>query len=161
MHDNVVSLRRNEEFEQRCAQWLRERVEWDAFEQVSERYIELMEVALKSDDVWEPIRVMARAERIMELYAAMWNDRWFPPLQRQLQDALYTAHRIARRLFIRRALTCSKEQQPHNDAMMKSGAWEGRGAIEDFDAVERHLDEGRRLLDGLGGSRRFVDANQT
>jgi hypothetical protein len=147
--DNVVSLCLDDEFEQRCAQWIQERVEWDAFTEISERYIELMQAALKSDDAWEPIRVMARCERIMRVYIALGNDTWLPPLQRRLQDALYLAHRQARRVFIRAALTGSGETTPY-DRDLESGKWkDGAEAEADRAAVERHLKEGARLFADL------------
>jgi hypothetical protein len=147
---DVVPLRPDDEFERRCVEWVKERVEWDAFEEVSGQYFRLMEEAMKSDDVWEPIRVMARAEKLMRLYISMFgHDRWLPPLQRQLQDALYIAHRKARRVFIRAALTGRKEETPY-DRDLESGKWDGRpDTEEDRRAVERHLNEGRRLFEGL------------
>ena len=149
MQDNVVPLCPDDEFEQRCAQWVQERNEWDAFTEISGHYIELMTEALESDDVWEPIRVMARCERIMRVYISTGNDRWFPPLQRQLQNALYLAHRRARRVFIRAALTGSGETTPY-DRDLKSGKWkDSADADEDRAAVERHLKEGTRLFAGL------------
>jgi hypothetical protein len=141
----VVPLYPDDEFEQRCAQWVQERVEFDAFEEIAGRYIELMDAALKSDDIWEPVRVTARCERIMRFYAAMWSDGRFPPFQRQLQDALYTAHRIARRLFVRQALT-GKGSLPSDIKIRKL---DGPEAEADRAAVERHLREGTRLLEGL------------
>jgi hypothetical protein len=41
MHD-VAPLRPDDAFEQKCAQWIQERVEKDAFMDISGRYIELM-----------------------------------------------------------------------------------------------------------------------
>jgi hypothetical protein len=146
----VVPLCPDDEFEQRCAQWARERVERDAFMEISGRYIELMEAALKSDDLWEPIRVTARCERIMRLYCAMWSDGRFPPFRRQLQDALHTAHRIARRLFVKRALTGKGKLLPPDVNIRKL---DGPEAEEDRAAVERHLREGARLLEGLTRSK--------
>ena len=146
MRDNVVPLVPDDEFEQRCAQWVQERIEKDAFFEISGRYIELMEAALKSNDLWEPIRITAKCERIMRLYCAMWKDGWFPPFRRQLQDALYTAHRKARRLFIRRALTGKGKPLP-SDVNIRT--LDGPEAEEDRAAVERHLREGTRLLEGL------------
>jgi hypothetical protein len=149
MQENVVPLCPGDEFEQRCASWVQERVEWDAFTEISGRYIELMTEALKSADVWEPIRVMARCEGIMRVYISMGNDRWLPPLQRQLQDTLYLAHRRARRVFIRAAMTGSGETTPY-DRDLESGRWDnGADVDEDRAAVERHLREGARLFEGL------------
>jgi hypothetical protein len=149
MQENVMPLCPDDAFEQRCASWVQERVEWDAFTEISGRYIELMTEALKSDDVWEPIRVMARCERIMGVYISTGNDRWFSPLHRRLQDTLYLAHRRARRVFIRAALTGRDEPTPY-DRDLQSGRLEnGPDAEEDRAAVERHLREGARLFEGL------------
>ena len=96
--------------------------------------------------MWEPIRVTAKCERIMRVYAAMWKDGWFPPFRQQLQDALCTAHRIARRLFIRQALTGKGKPLPSDIKIRKL---DGPQAEADRAAVERHLREGARLLEGL------------
>jgi hypothetical protein len=148
MRDNVVPLCADDEFEKRCEQWVQERIEWDSFEEISGRYIELMEAALKSDDVWEPIRVTARCERITRVYLGF-GDRWLSPFRRQLQDTLYTAHRIARRLFIRRALTGKGKETPFDADLKANGKWDTPDALADRAAVERHLREGSRLLEGL------------
>jgi hypothetical protein len=145
MHDNVVPLCPDDEFEQRCAQWVQERIRWDCFVEVSGQFIEQMEAALKSEDPWESARVMSRAERLMRLYIEMGDDRWLPPLHQQLRDTLHIAHRQARRLFIRQALTGKGTLPP--DVNIKT--LDGPEADEDRRAVELHLSEGRRLFDGL------------
>src|SRR5262249_43193641 len=123
----------------------KERDTWDVFEKISRTLLQQMTEALKSDDVWEPIRVMARTERLIRLYV-VWDDRWLPPLHRQLQSTLHAAHRVARRGFIRQALTGSKDELPP-DAKIKK--FDGPEAEEDRRAVERHLTEGARLFEGL------------
>jgi hypothetical protein len=73
------------------------------------------------------------------------------PLQtiRQLQTTLNWAFRIERRIYMRRSLTCSKQDIPVYQAKLQQ--WDGPGptATEDFRAAEAHLEQGADLFEGL------------
>jgi hypothetical protein len=125
-----------------------EGIQLEVFLEITSKLLEYVETALKEPDPWKPIRIMAQAERLLAEYIEF-NFHRLMPLQRQLQDTVFTAHRMARRAFIRRALTCPKEDQPFYDAFIKAGKLEGPGAVEDYEAVERHLDFGKKLMNGL------------
>src|SRR5215469_6389890 len=105
MRDNVVPLCADDEFEKRCEQWVAERDEWDVFKEISGEFIERVTVALKSEDPWEPIRIISRTERLMRFYMSIGHSKWLPALHQQLRDTLHAAHRKARRVAIRQALT--------------------------------------------------------
>ena len=118
------------------------------FLDIGHQILEHLETAVKNKDERMAFRVMAKGERILNEYVAE-GFSLCEPLQRQLQDSVFFSLRVMRREFIRRALTCAKEEQPQFDAFIKSGKLEGPGAVEDYEAVERHLDEGRALFDDL------------
>jgi hypothetical protein len=67
----------------------------------------------------------------------------------QLQTTLEWAFRIERRIYLRRGLTVSAQDYPGYQVKLK--LWEGPGpsGVEDFRAVERHLDQGADLFEGL------------
>ena len=73
------------------------------------------------------------------------------PLQiiRQLQTTLNWTFRIERRIYIRRALDCSKQDVPKYKASLE--LWDGPGptATEDFAAATAHLEQGADLFEGL------------
>jgi len=73
------------------------------------------------------------------------------PLQiiRQLQTTLNWAFRIERRIYIRRALGCSRQDVPAYKARLE--LWDGPGptATEDFVAATAHLEQGADLFEGL------------
>jgi hypothetical protein len=142
----VVQLCPDDEFEKKCEQWVAERDEWDVFKEISGEFIERLTVALKSEDQWEPIRIIARTERLMGFFMSIGHDRWLPSLHRQLRDTLHIAHRKARRVFIKRALTGKGRPLPPD---VNIRTLDGPEAEEDRAAVERHLREGTRLLEGL------------
>jgi hypothetical protein len=53
------------------------------------------------------------------------------------------------KIFYQSALTCSEEDRPFFDDYIRAGKLEGPGAVEDYEAVEAHLDFGKKLMDGL------------
>jgi hypothetical protein len=132
-----------------------ENIQLEVFLEITGRLMGYVEAALKEPDPWKPIRIMAQAERLLGEYIE-YNFHLLMPLQRQLQDTVFTAHRMARRFFIKRALTCSKEDQPFFDDYIRAGKLEGPGAVEDYEAVERHLDFGKKLMNGLVRKTRVV-----
>ena len=73
------------------------------------------------------------------------------PLQiiRQLQTTLNWTFRIERRIYIRRALGCSRQDVPTYKASLE--LWDGPGptATEDFRAAVVHLEQGADLFEGL------------
>jgi hypothetical protein len=120
-----------------------------AFIDITDQVIESISLALQSKgDPWRAIRVMASAEQIMDLYA---SHRFisFLPLQRQLQATLHSVWRMTRRRFIRAALRAPDHEYELYQRDFKSGIFDGEDALEDWHAVERHLDEGRALFDDL------------
>jgi hypothetical protein len=123
----------------------------EALLDISGQIIEHVEAALKRKDSQAAFRIMAKAERIVAEYIAE-GFFLFEPLQQQLRDGVYLWFRVMRREFIRRALT---EDRPEFDAFIKSGKLEGPGAIEDYEAVERYLDEGKALFDDLHKRRKL------
>jgi hypothetical protein len=123
-------------------------VQREVFFEITDQLFDYVGAAMKSKDSMQAVRIMAQGERVMREYIEVGFDL-LEPLQRQLRDTVLTLCRMSRRYFIKRALTCSKEQQPFYDDYMKSGKLDGPGAAEDFEAVERHLDEGRALFDDL------------
>ena len=146
MRDNVVPLCADDQFEKRCEQWVAERDEWDVFKEISGEFIERVTVALKSEDPWEPIRIISRTERLMRFYMSIGHSKWLPALHQQLRDTLHAAHRKARRVAIRQALTGKGKPLPPD---VNIRTLDGPEADEDRAAVERHLREGARLLEGL------------
>jgi hypothetical protein len=86
--------------------------------------------------------------RLLFQYATL-KDR--DPLQiiRQLQTTLNWTFRIERRIYIRRALGCSRQDVPAYKASLE--LWDGPGptATEDFAAATAHLEQGAGLFEGL------------
>jgi hypothetical protein len=81
-------------------------------------------------------------------YATL-KDRDALQIIRQLQTTLNWAFRIERRIYMRRALTCSKQDVPAYKASLE--LWDGPGptATEDFAAATAHLEQGADLFEGL------------
>ena len=81
-------------------------------------------------------------------YATL-KDRDALQIIRRLHSTLNWAFRIERRIYMRRALTCSKQDVPAYKASLE--LWDGPGptATEDFRAAEAHLEQGADLFDGL------------
>jgi hypothetical protein len=119
------------------------------FFEIMSQLIEHVEAALNErDDVWKPIRIMVQADRLIEEYTIE-GFVYLLPLQQRLQRAIYTACRMARRAFYRRALTCPPNEVAKYQADLQAGFLWDEKAEEDFAAAERHLADGTRLMDGL------------
>jgi hypothetical protein len=119
------------------------------FLEVSAQVYALLEAATKqTDDDWMPLRMMAKAEKLFAIYADEGFHR-FTPLAKQLRATLETAARTARRAFIKRALLCNKEEWPQFERGLERLDDRSKEAREDYDAACKHLDEGRRLMEGL------------
>jgi hypothetical protein len=98
----------------------------------------------------EIIRLAVCIEFSRQLFEyATLKDRDALQIIRQLQTTLDWAFRIERRIYIRRSLTCSKQDTPMYQANLH--LWDGPGptATEDFRAAEAHLDQGADLFEGL------------
>src|SRR5262249_1987544 len=120
-----------------------------AFKEITDQLFEHAYAALKDrDDHWKVFRIIARAERLLGIYTSENFDHLLP-IHRELQNTLHLAFRIVRRAFIRRALTCPEDQRAAYDEYIRSGKLEGPDAVADYEAVEKHLDEGRALYDDL------------
>jgi hypothetical protein len=118
------------------------------FLEITGQLIEYLSEAVKERDHKRGLRIMVQAERVMGEYTRE-GFYLLLPMQRDLRDAIYCAFRIARRLFIRKALLCPPEQIPQYQKDLEELGWCGPDATEDFRAVVRHLDEGTRLLGDL------------
>jgi hypothetical protein len=126
-----------------------EDIQLEVFLEITSKLLEYVEAALKErGDPLKPIRIFARTERLLAEYVE-YNFHRLMPLQRELRDVVHTACRMARRAFIKRALTCPEEDQPFYDDFIRAGKLEGPNAVEDYRAVERHLDFGKKLMNGL------------
>ena len=81
-------------------------------------------------------------------YATL-KDRDALQIIRQLQTTLNWTFRIERRIYIRRALGCSRQDVPAYKASLE--LWDGPGptATEDFVAATAHLEQGADLFEGL------------
>ena len=86
--------------------------------------------------------------RLLFDYATL-KDRDALQIIRQLQTTLNWTFRIERRIYIRRALGCSRQDVPAYNASLE--LWDGPGptATEDFVAATAHLERGADLFEGL------------
>ena len=86
--------------------------------------------------------------RLLFDYATL-KDRDALQIIRQLQTTLNWTFRIERRIYIRRALGCSRQDVPAYKASLE--LWDGPGptATEDFAAATAHLERGADLFEGL------------
>jgi hypothetical protein len=121
----------------------------DVFFEITSQLIKYLSAALKErDDVWKPFRIMAQAEKLMGEYTSE-GFYLLLPIQRDLQDTLHTAWRMARRQFIRRALRCQPHETETFIRYFKEFDWKGAEAMEDFRAVESALARGVSIFDDL------------
>jgi hypothetical protein len=67
----------------------------------------------------------------------------------QLQTTLNWAFRIERRIYMRRALTCLKQDIPVYKGNLQLWDSPGPSATEDFVAATAHLEQGADLFEGL------------
>jgi hypothetical protein len=120
-----------------------------AFVDITKAVFESINLALENkSNPWRAISVIARAEKVMQLYASHGFVSLLP-IQRELQDTLHTAWRMSRRRFIKAALCAPDEDYDLYHQHFRSGAFDGADAMDDWDAVERHLAHGARLFEGL------------
>jgi hypothetical protein len=120
----------------------------EVFFEITGQLIDLLGEAVKERDHKRGLRIMVNAERLIGEYTRE-GFYLLLPLQRDLRDAIYRAHRSARRLFIRKALLCPPEQKAQYQKDFEELGWRGFDAIEDFHTAVRHIEEGRALLDDL------------
>lgn len=117
-------------------------------EDIQQQFCTYMERALRDPDPWKAIRIMANAEKIFDAYI---RERFtmLVPFRRELQADLHKAWRMARRQFIKRALLSPPNEFPLYVANARDPelGLDGPDAIEDLEAVVRHL-ETREPLNG-------------
>jgi hypothetical protein len=121
----------------------------EVFLEITSQLIEFLEAALKErDDPDKPLRIIAQAENLMGTYT---SEGFFllEQIQRDLQDTLHTAWRMARRQFIRKALRCQPYETETYIQHFRELGWRGAEAMEDFHAVESALAEGRSIFEDL------------
>jgi hypothetical protein len=121
-----------------------------AFFDVTGQIIEALSVALKKtkEDPWAAVRVIVKGERIVAEYVDEGFDL-LEPFQRDLQDTLHTAWRMARRQFIRRALRCQPYETETFIRHFRELGSSGAEAMEDFRAVESALMRGVSIFEDL------------
>jgi hypothetical protein len=122
----------------------------EAFFDITGQIIEHLSAALKKtkEDPWAAIKVIVKGERIVAEYVEEGFDL-LAPIQRDLQDTLHTAWRMARRQFIRRALRCQPHETETFIRYFKEFDWKGAEAMEDFRAVESALARGVSIFEDL------------
>jgi hypothetical protein len=121
----------------------------EVFLEITSQLIEFLEAALKDrDDPNKPLRIIAQAERLMGEYTRE-GFYLLLPLQRDLQDTLHTAWRMARRQFIRKALRCQPHETETYVRYFRELGWKGAEAMEDFRAVEAALARGTSIFEDL------------
>jgi hypothetical protein len=135
-------------------------IEAQIYLEISAQLIEYLTEALKhKDDPHKAIKVMVRADKILGAYMAK-EPRPLPllaPMKAGLEATLHIAARMARRNVIRWAMRgneyCARE--------VHKVIGDDDESREDVRAAERHLAEGRRLMEGLWASKadraRFTD----
>jgi hypothetical protein len=119
-----------------------------ALDEIATQIFEYVEEALKQRDPWAAASIMAKGEKVIATYTAEKFDQLLP-LQQALQATLHTFWRMARRRFIRAALRAPAYEYELYQQDFKSGMFDGEDALEDWHAVEAHLDEGRALFNDL------------
>jgi hypothetical protein len=121
----------------------------EVFLQITSQLIEFLCAALKErDDPNRPLRIIAQAEKLMDEYTRE-GFYLLAPIQRDLQDTLHTAWRMARRQFIRRALRCQPHETETFIRYFREFGWSGAEAMEDLRAVENALARGVSIFEDL------------
>jgi hypothetical protein len=121
----------------------------DVFLEMTSQLIEYLSEALEArDDPNRALRIIAQAERSIGMYTSE-GFYLLAPIQRDLQDTLHTAWRMARRQFIRRALRCQPHETETFIRYFKEFDWKGAEAMEDFRAVESALARGVSIFEDL------------
>jgi hypothetical protein len=107
-------------------------------------------ITKRKDDVWKPFQIMARAEKLIDIYVQEQFDELIP-LREDLRRSLHNAWRCVRRRYIRAALKCGAEELPLYLADMRDPklGLDGPDGLDDFRAAERHVDLGVPLMQGL------------
>jgi hypothetical protein len=126
-----------------------EQTQRQVLDEIASQLFEVLEEALKRrDDPWRAISIIARGERLLAQFTAV-NFTMLEPFRRQVQATLHKQWRVARRRFIRAALKAPDHEYQSYLNTFREGWLDGPDALEDFQAAERHVDEGRRLFEGL------------
>jgi hypothetical protein len=121
----------------------------EAHDEIAAQMFRYVRLALKNkEDPWAALRTFARAERVLGEYVAFGFDK-LEPLQRELQKGLYRAFRMARRVFIMRALRCPPNEKETYLQYFKEFGWSGADAMEDFKEVQAILDRGEDFFKSL------------
>ena len=118
----------------------------EALDTVLHEFVAAMERAERDPDPWASIRIMANAEKILGIYC----EEGFTELQEfrdELKSDLRKVWRMARRQHIKRALLSPPDEFQHYLADMHG--LDGPNALDDFHAVEAHLDLDQPLNEGL------------
>ena len=118
-----------------------------AFLEITDQLFDHLERALRHrHDPMRAIRVMAAGERVLAEYTAQGFHR-LEPLRVDLALTVHAAFRMSRRFFIKKALTCSKQEFAKYQQSVREFGWTYSGeAAEDYDAVIAHLDYGKALF---------------
>jgi hypothetical protein len=121
----------------------------EVFLEITSQLIDFLSEALKErDDPNRPLRIIAQAEKVIGMYTSI-GFYLLDPIQRDLQDTLHTAWRMARRQFIRRALRCQPHEIDTYVRHFRELGWKGAEAMEDFRAVESALGQGVSIFEDL------------
>jgi hypothetical protein len=124
-------------------------IQRQALEDTARQIIDCLSEALKrKDDPWLAMRVIVRGESIVANYVRH-RFETMEPFQRQMQGTIHKLWRCARRQFIKRALKAPDHEYQKYLATFREGWMDGPDALEDFQAAERHLDEGLSLFSDL------------
>jgi hypothetical protein len=122
-------------------------MEYLAYFEIMRQLIDFLTIALRGNpkDTSKPLRIMVQAEKVMNEYTKEGFVLLLPE-QKALQETIFASMRISRRFLIKRALQSPPETWKRELEWLDDGSVEVR---EDFEAACRHLDEGRRLFEGL------------
>src|SRR5262245_48623131 len=88
-----------------------ERTQRELLENIVSQFHEVMGKAIATGDLLQCLKLMFRAEQILDTYT-LEHFHLLVPFQIELQCVLWRAHRSIRRLMIQRAFTCSEEDVP-------------------------------------------------
>jgi hypothetical protein len=115
----------------------------EIFHEIMVPFTQYLFAAVKTKDYDLAIRLIVRAEQILDHHTQ--NDfDLFLPTQRQFQADLRRIGRFARRELIRRTLTCTEAEYPKFIAMLERVVTDDFD--EDWEVVKRALAEGRKNI---------------
>lgn len=118
-------------------------VQSEVFDEIYQQLWDYLLAAYQNrDDRWQALRIIIQAEKLIAEYT---RQGFY--LLNPLAEVLNLLFRAERRIFIRRAVLCREAERPIYKEALKR--FEGPDALADFDAVQRHLDEGGPLFDDL------------